>query len=95
MHHRLTPPGRRPGARRPMPVATLAIAAVIWAPELLQGQNFLLFSFCTGAGQLGAYAMGVWPVKQGAGASVLCAFCAFMAVALWMTSAMSADSNAE
>ena len=29
MHHRLTPPGRRPGARRPMPVATLAIAAVM------------------------------------------------------------------
>ena len=42
----------------------MGIAAAIWAPELLQVKNILLFIFCTGVGQLCAYAMmGIWLLK--------------------------------
>jgi hypothetical protein len=69
-------------------VLFMGIAAAIWAPELLQVKNILLFILCTGVGQLCAYAiyamMGIWLLKRGMVASVLCAFCPFPAMALWM-----------
>jgi hypothetical protein len=65
-------------------VLFLGISAAIWAPELLQVKNIILFVFCTGVGQLCAYAMGIWPLKRGMVASISCTFCAFMAIAQWM-----------
>ena len=66
----------------------MGIAAAIWAPELLQVKDMILFIFCTGVGQLCAYAtMGIWPLKlwkQGMVASVSCAFCPLLAMASWM-----------
>ena len=64
----------------------MGIAAAIWAPELLQVKNILLFIVGTGVGQLCAYAMmGIWLLKQrGMVASVSCAFCPFLAMAIWM-----------
>jgi|GEM_PF-5364449 len=70
-------------------VVFVAIAGAIWAPELLHWQNLLLFSFCTAAGQLAVFAMGIWPIRQGQGAGVLCTLCAFLGVALWMVSTMN------
>jgi hypothetical protein len=65
-------------------VLFMGIAAAIWAPELLQVKNMILFIFCTGAGQLCAYALGIWLLKRGMVASISCAFCAFMAIASWI-----------
>jgi hypothetical protein len=65
-------------------VLFMGLAAAIRAPELLQVKNMILFIFCTGVGQLCAYAMGIWPLKQGMVASVSCALGAFMAIAQWM-----------
>jgi hypothetical protein len=76
-------------------VLFMGIAAAIWAPELLQVKNILLFTFCTGAGQLCAYAMGIWPLKRGMVASVSCAFGAFMAIGLWMIWTMDGGIGAE
>jgi hypothetical protein len=63
----------------------MGVAAAIWAPELLQVKNIILFCFCTGVGQLGAYAMmRIWLLKlwkRGMAASVSCAFCPFLAMA--------------
>ena len=69
-------------------VLCMGIAAAIWAPELLQVKNILLFILGTGVGQLCAYAMyammGIWLLKRGMVASVSCAFCPFLAMATWM-----------
>jgi hypothetical protein len=69
-------------------VLFMGIAAAIWAPELLQVKNILLFILGTGLGQLCAYAMyammGTWLLKRGMLASVSCAFCPFLAMASWM-----------
>ena len=69
-------------------VLFMGIAAAIWAPELLQAKNLLLFILGTGVGQLCAYAMyammGIWLLKRGMVAGVSCAFCPFMAMAIWM-----------
>ena len=66
-------------------VLFMGIAAAIWAPELLQVKNIILFIFCTGVGQLCAYAMmGIWLLKRGMVASVWCAFCTFMAIEIWI-----------
>jgi hypothetical protein len=65
-------------------VLFMGITAAIWAPELLQVKNIILFVFCTCAGQLCAYAMGIWPSARGMLASVSCAFCAFMAIESWI-----------
>jgi hypothetical protein len=66
-------------------VLFMGIAAAIWAPELLQVKNILLFILGTGVGQLCAYAMyammGIWLLKRGMEASVSCAFCPFLAMA--------------
>jgi len=66
-------------------VLFMGIAAAIWAPELLQVKNILLFILGTGVGQLCAYAMmGIWLLKQrGMVASVSFAFCPFLAMAIW------------
>ena len=66
-------------------VLFMGIAAAIWAPELLQVENIILFLLGTGVGQLCAYAiMGIWLLKRGMVASVSCAFCPFLATASWM-----------
>lgn len=69
-------------------VLFMGIAAVIWAPELLQVKNILLFMLGTGVGQLCAYAMyammGIWLLKRGIMASLSSAFCPFPAMAIWM-----------
>jgi hypothetical protein len=69
-------------------VLFMGITAAIWAPELLQVKNILLFILGTGVGQLCAYAMyaiiGIWRLKRGMVASVSCAFCPFLAIAIWM-----------
>jgi hypothetical protein len=67
-------------------VLCIGIAAAIWAPELLQVKNILLFISGTGVGQLCAYAMmGIWLLKQrGMVESVSFAFCPFVAMAIWM-----------
>jgi hypothetical protein len=69
-------------------VLFMGIAAAICAPELLQVKNILVFILGTGVGQLCVYAMmGIGLsklLKRGMVASVLCAFCPFMAVASWM-----------
>ncbi len=70
-------------------VLCLGIAAAIWAPELLQIQTLLLFVVCTGAGQLCSYgAMALWFLRRGSGmaASIAYAFCAFMAMEMWIQS---------
>jgi len=69
-------------------VLFMGIAAAIWAPELLQVTNMILFVLCTGVGQLCAYAVGIWPLKQGMVASIACALGAFMAITMWMISTM-------
>jgi hypothetical protein len=69
-------------------VLFMGIAAAIWAPELLQTKNIILFILGTGAGQLCAFAMyamlGIRFLKRGMVASVACAFCPFLAMAIWM-----------
>jgi hypothetical protein len=55
----------------------------------------ILFVFCTGVGQLCAYAMGIWPLKDGMVASVSCALCAFMAIAMWMMLTMDGSIGVE
>jgi hypothetical protein len=69
-------------------VLFMGIAAAIWAPELLQVKNILLFILVTGVGQLCAYAMyammGIRLLKRGILASVSCAFFPFLAMASWM-----------
>jgi hypothetical protein len=66
-------------------VLFMGIAAAIWAPELLQVKNLIVFTLGTGVGQLCAYAMmGIWLLKRGVVASVSCTFCAFMAMAMWI-----------
>jgi hypothetical protein len=76
-------------------VLFMGISAAIWAPELLQVKNIILFICCTGVGQLCAYAMAIWPLKQGMVASVSCALCAFMVIAQWMISTMDGSIVAE
>jgi hypothetical protein len=75
----------------------MAIAAAIWAPELLQVKNILLFISGTAAGQLCAYAMmGNWLLKQrGMAASVACAFCLFMAMVMWIPWTMNSRMGVE
>lgn len=69
-------------------VLLMGIAAAIWAQELLQVKNFLLFILGTGVGQLCAYALmgfGLLKLlKRGMVASVLCAFCPFFAMYFWI-----------
>jgi hypothetical protein len=55
----------------------------------------ILFIFCTGVGQLCAYAMGIWPLKRGMVASVSCALGAFMAIAQWMIWTMDGSIGVE
>ena len=69
-------------------VLFMGIAAAIWASELLQVKNILLFILGTGVGQLCVYAMVIWSLKRGMIASVSCSLCAFMATATWMLSTM-------
>src|SRR5262249_34339453 len=76
-------------------VLFMGIAAAIWAPELLQVKNIILFIFCTGVGQLCAYAMGIWPLKRGMVASISCTLCAFMAIAMWMILTMDGSIGVE
>jgi len=76
-------------------VLFMGITAAIWAPELLQVKNIILFIFCTGVGQLCAYAMGIWPLKRGMVASISCTLCAFMAIALWMVCTMDGSIGVE
>jgi hypothetical protein len=77
-------------------VLCMGIAAAIWAPELLQVKNINLFILGTGVGQLCAYAlMGIWFLKRGMVASVSCAVCAFMAIALWMLWTMNGSIGVE
>jgi hypothetical protein len=81
-------------------VLFMGIAAAIWAPELLQVKNILLFILGTGVGQLCVYAlMGIWLLKllkRGMVASVSCAFCPFLAMAswiLWISSRIGVELN--
>src|SRR5262249_47371674 len=76
-------------------VLFMGITAAIWAPELLQVKNIILFIFCTGVGQLCAYAMGIWPLKRGMVASISCTLCAFMAIAMWMILTMDGSIGVE
>jgi hypothetical protein len=76
-------------------VLFLGIAAAIWAPELLQVKNIIQFIFCTGVCQFCAYAMGIWPLKQGIVASVSCALCAFIAIAFWIVGTMDGNIGVE
>lgn len=66
----------------------LGIAAALWAPELLEVKNLLLFIIGTAVGQLCAYAMyalvGIWLLKRGTVASLLCALCQLLAMETWM-----------
>jgi hypothetical protein len=81
-------------------VLFMGIAAAIWAPELLHVKNILLFILGTGVGQLCVYAMmGISLLKlrnRGMVASVLCAFCPFLALAswiLWINSRIGVERN--
>jgi hypothetical protein len=69
-------------------VLFMGLTAAIWAPELLQFRNVLLFILCTAAGQLCAYAlMGIWFLKflnRGMLAGISCAFCPFLAIVSWI-----------
>jgi len=66
-------------------VLLMGIAAAFWAPELLQVKNVILFISGTGVGQLCAVAMmGIWLLKRGMVASVLCAAYAFGAMLIWI-----------
>jgi hypothetical protein len=76
-------------------VLFMGIAAAIWAPELLQFKNLILFIFCTGVGQLCACAIGIWPLKRGIVASISCTLCAFMAIAQWMIWTMDGSISVE
>jgi hypothetical protein len=67
----------------------MGIATAIWAPELLQVKNIIVFICCTGVGQLCAYAMGIWSSKRGMLALVCCQACAFMAILMWMVWTMN------
>ena len=75
----------------------MGIAAAIWAPELLQVKNILLFILGTGVGQLCAYAMtGIWLLKQrGMVATVSCAFCPMLAMPIWIGWTMNSRIGAE
>ncbi len=65
----------------------MGIGAALWAPELLQVENILLFILGTGVGQLFTYGMmGIWLLKllrRGMVVSILCALCPFLAMAIW------------
>ena len=77
-------------------VLFMGIAAAIWAPELLQVKNMIVFICCTGVGQLCAYAvMGIWSLKRGMVASISYTLCAFMAIAMWMVCAMDGSIGVE
>jgi hypothetical protein len=76
-------------------VLFMAMATAIWAPELLQVKNLILFVFCTGVGQLCVYAMGIWLLKRGMIAFVCCEACAFMAIAMWMVWTMNGRIGVE
>ena len=77
-------------------VLFMGITAAIWAPELLQVKNAILFIGCTGVGQLCAYAiMGAWSLKRGMVASVSCALGAFMVIAQWMLLTMYGSIGVE
>ncbi|WP_020469838.1 hypothetical protein [Zavarzinella formosa] len=76
-------------------VLLMGISAAIWAPELLEVKNLILFVFCTGAGQLCVYAMGIWSLKQGIVSSVSWAFGAFMVMAQWMIWVMDGSIGLE
>lgn len=74
----------------------MGIAAAIWALELLQVKNILVFILGTGVGQLCAYAMmGIWLLKRGMVASVSCAFCPFLAMAIWIPRTMNGRIGVE
>ncbi|MBS0265539.1 MAG: hypothetical protein JSS02_26640 [Planctomycetes bacterium] len=75
-------------------VVVLGVAAILWAPELLQARNLLLFLSCTAAGQLGAFALlAIWSWRRGTAASIWCAVGAFMVLAQWMIWAMDTRSG--
>jgi hypothetical protein len=77
-------------------VLFMGITAAIWAPELLQVKNVILFVLCSGVGQLCVYAlMGIWSLKRGMVASIPCAVCAFMAIAQWIMWAMDSSIGFE
>ena len=69
-------------------VAIMVIAATIWAPELLQASNMILFVFCTGMGQLCSFAMmgfGLLKfIKGSVLASIACAFGPFFVMETWI-----------
>ena len=77
-------------------VLCMGIAAAIWAPELLQVKNLLLFILGTGVGQLCVYAMmGIWSLKRGMIASVGCRISAFMATSSWLPWTMNGRIGVE
>jgi hypothetical protein len=80
-------------------VLFLGIAAAIWAPELLQVKSILLFILGTGVGQLCVYAMmGIWLLNllnRGMVASISCAFCPFLATAMWILWTMNSRIGVE
>ncbi len=58
------------------------ITAAIWAPQLLQVRNMVLFILCTAIGQLCAYGMAIWPLKTGMVANGV--WFAFVAICLYI-----------
>jgi hypothetical protein len=76
-------------------ILCLVIAAAIWAPELLQVKNIMLFVFCTGAGQLCAYALTIWFLKRGMVTSICWALGTLMALAGWLLITMNGSTSIE
>ncbi|MDB5386329.1 MAG: hypothetical protein JWM11_1975 [Planctomycetaceae bacterium] len=78
-------------------ILCLGIAAAIWAPELLEVKNMILFMSATAAGQLCTYGMlGIWLIKRrGTVTNVLCALCPFMAMAMWFPAMLSCRTRGE
>jgi len=76
-------------------VLCMGIAAAIWAPELLQVKNIILFVIGTGVGQLCVYAMGIWLLNRGMSAFICCSLCAFMAIAIWTMLTMNGRIGVE
>lgn len=73
----------------------MGITAAIWAPELLQVKNIILFILCTGASQLCVYSMGIWFLKRGMIAFVCCELCAFVAIGNWIVWTMNGHIGVE
>jgi hypothetical protein len=73
----------------------MGIAAAIWASELLQVKNIILFTLCTGVSQLCVYTMGIWLLKRGMIAFVCCELCAFVAIGNWIVWTMNGRIGVE